>query len=399
MKSTNEMILGIVCHKAFWFDGKVYYTSNAFGKYIDELASHFKHIILVVPVSYGRSETHQDSLSKENVSFFPLPYIQEGPGLSRKLKLLTRMPKIWKLLKQSIIKCDIVHPRVPGHIGVMGFFAGLLAPKPMFTSVVGDWGTRIIVTRSSTIRRVVAYMHDYIVKYMCHHSIAFIQGIALQHKYGSQSCQLHQFISSSLSDQDICERVRDYRIKHDYCHILYVGNLSKEKGLLYLLNAVKILSDKGVTVQLHLVGEGAIRADIIKISHEFGIESKIFLHGYVPWGTKLFEYYQNADIFVLPSLTEGTPKVLLESMANGIPIIATNVGGIPNVASHRQNSILIPPGSAESIATAINELIQDDNLRNLLSINGLETAKQHTIKNEVARMIKIINSELYLKAR
>lgn len=388
--------LGIVCHKAFWFDGKDYYTSNAFGRYVDTLASHFNHVILCVPVAYGKSESHQDSLLRNNISYLHLPYIQEGPGWGRKWKLLIKIPKIWKLLRWAISKCDIIHPRVPGHIGMIGFFIGFLVKKPMFTSVVGDWGGRILSTHNSTVRRLIAWIHDLIIKYMCRHSIAFIQGMQLQLKYGSQFHRSYQFVSSSLSDKEICDKIKNFPINSNYYNILYVGNLTKEKGLLYLLNAVKILSDKGMSIQVHLVGEGTMRSDIIKVGHELGIESKILLHGYVPWGQKLFYYYRNSDIFVLPSLSEGTPKVLLESMANGTPVITTNVGGISGLAIHKENAILVKPYCAESIAEAIYEITKNESLRNYLIAKGFETAKQHTIEREVAKMIEIINSELHL---
>jgi len=93
------------------------------------------------------------------------------------------------------------------------------------------------------------------------------------------------------------------------------------------------------------------------------------------WSDVLLEY-RAADVFVLPSLMEGFPRVLYEAMSQGVPVIATSVGGIPDIVKDRDNGLLVVPGSPDRLAEAIRTALVDDELRAKIVTNGYETVEK-----------------------
>jgi glycosyltransferase involved in cell wall biosynthesis len=96
---------------------------------------------------------------------------------------------------------------------------------------------------------------------------------------------------------------------------------------------------------------------------------------------------------VLPSYHEGFPRTIWEAMANSLPVIATRVGGIPNYLKNNENAILIEPKIVEDIVISVKKLINDNNLREKIVVNGLEIAKQNTLEKSTKNIIKIIEKK------
>lgn len=138
----------------------------------------------------------------------------------------------------------------------------------------------------------------------------------------------------------------------------YVGRLYPAKGLTYLFHAVKKLQKRYGNIILLIVGDGALRNQLEAMARDLNIRS-IF----TGWQRDTAPYYSIMDIFVLPSLFEGLPNVILEAMAMKIPVVATKVGGNPDVLSNRENGFLVPVRNVQKLAFALEKLIEDDALR------------------------------------
>jgi glycosyltransferase involved in cell wall biosynthesis len=141
--------------------------------------------------------------------------------------------------------------------------------------------------------------------------------------------------------------------------ILIVGRLSREKDHLLLLEAVRALPE----AHLLIVGEGPERERIEAGIRAAGQEKNVTLTGQVPSAEP---YYALADVAVLASRTEGSPNALLEAMAAGVPVVATAVGGIPEIVTHEESALLVPPGDREGMTEAIRRLLSDEELRTRL---------------------------------
>ena len=161
------------------------------------------------------------------------------------------------------------------------------------------------------------------------------------------------------------EQVR--RVQHslglqDEAVILAVGRLSYEKGIADLLRAVAVLSNtKGVpNFRLVLVGDGPEREALARLASRLGIEGRLTMAGFQR-DTK--PYYSLATLMAVSSHTEGSPNVVLEAMATGLPIAATAVGGIPEILEDGVTGLMVPPRNPDAMADAILRILTDPEMR------------------------------------
>lgn len=136
-------------------------------------------------------------------------------------------------------------------------------------------------------------------------------------------------------------------------HVGWVGRLSHEKGADILLDALKVLGDLPLTVSV--LGDGAERERLEGLAADLGIADRVRWHGALPDAGRYFSAF---DLFVLSSRTEGTPMVLFEAMAAGVPIVASAVGGVPDVITSAEGW-LVPAGDPLELAAAIRSAIAD----------------------------------------
>jgi glycosyltransferase involved in cell wall biosynthesis len=165
-------------------------------------------------------------------------------------------------------------------------------------------------------------------------------------------------------ESDISGRTEDEKHQVDpeikaFCHggftIGAIGRLSKEKGFGILLDALKEVADKYPEVRLLILGEGSERVALKAKTTRLGLEDRVLMPGYV---ANARDYLHLFGVFAMPSLTEGLPIVLLEAMQAGVPIVASRVGGMPDVLAHGRAGLLIEPGSIESVKQGISEVLR-----------------------------------------
>ena len=146
--------------------------------------------------------------------------------------------------------------------------------------------------------------------------------------------------------------------------ILFVGRVSYEKGLQYLLPA---LSELDADWRFTIVGQGPYTEEIKVMSKSLGLESRIDWTGWVA-RDRLPDFYGDADIFVFPSTDEGMPNTVLEAMASGLPVIATQIPGVEDLIEDGRNGILVPPADTASLQHALVSVLDDEVKRTALGI-------------------------------
>ena len=149
--------------------------------------------------------------------------------------------------------------------------------------------------------------------------------------------------------------------------VLFVGRLAQKKGVKHLIDGMHHLRATVPDVHLSVVGDGPERLPLMAQAHYLGLEKCVEFVGAVP-NSELPEYYRNADVFVAPSIraedgdTEGLGVVLLEAAASGIPIVASDIGGIPDVIRDGETGLLVPPGDSNALAYAVERLLCEPGL-------------------------------------
>ena len=167
--------------------------------------------------------------------------------------------------------------------------------------------------------------------------------------------------------------------------ILYVGQLIKMKGIPYLFQAIKILKTKGLDCDLVLVSYNP-KEDVLTEARSLGIEENVRMFKKLP-EDDLISAYKSCDVFVLPSLSEGLPTVLLEAMAAKKPVVSTNVSGVPYLLKDGKNGLMVNPRDPEALADRIERLLTDSKLYHEIAENGYQTVLQKYSWDKVTDMI------------
>lgn len=157
--------------------------------------------------------------------------------------------------------------------------------------------------------------------------------------------------------------------------LLAVAQLKEKKGLRYLIEACRLLADRGRTLTCEIVGDGPLRGDLEKLVRDLGLEGTVMLSGARPF-PEVLQSYRRASAFVLPCIVasdgdrDGIPNAILEAMVAGLPVVSTSVSGIPEVVRDGDTGLLVAEADAVAIADAVERLLEDPHLSIMLGQRG-----------------------------
>ena len=146
--------------------------------------------------------------------------------------------------------------------------------------------------------------------------------------------------------------------------LLAVAQLAERKGLRHLVEACRILADRGRAFECEIIGDGPLRAELETLARELDLEDRVRLTGPLPY-PEVVARYPRAAAFVLPCIItsegdrDGIPNVILEAMAAAVPVVSTPVSGIPEVLREDETGLVVPEGDAPAIADAVERLLDD----------------------------------------
>jgi glycosyltransferase involved in cell wall biosynthesis len=286
-----------------------------------------------------------------------------------------------RVLRQLEAQSDVVLVQLP-------FQAPLALLRPQTPRVYHVFHDVLAVARSQTrydgVRVLPAIAYANVVDRIQGHLIrrsdsrVVANGRALLDHYGGGG---QAVVSSSLSTADLgsVTRARGAPPPH---RLVFVGYLRPEKGLDVLLRAFEQLRPS-IDLELEIIGPGdpaALGPDVVAALHAGEQRGDIRLLGPRTFGPELFQHYADADLMVLPSRSEGTPRVLVEARAFGCPTVATTVGGIPTSIEEGVDGLMVPPDDADALAAAIRRVLVDPGLHTELARNGEKRAAETTIE-------------------
>ena len=166
--------------------------------------------------------------------------------------------------------------------------------------------------------------------------------------------------------------------------VLYVGRLREVKGVEYGIKAFKLVTTEHPNLHLAIAGEGKQHRGLQNLVNELGINNQVTFLGV---RNDLPDLFAAANSVLIPSLTEGFPRVAIEAMSAGKPIVATNVGGTPEAIIDGKTGLLVPPKDIQAMASALLKLINDSKLQSQMSIAGAKLARdKYSINRYVDRL-------------
>jgi len=275
--------------------------------------------------------------------------------------------KLFLIFKKE--KFDIVHTHTT-KAGFLGRIAGWLAGIPtiiymphghVFYGYFGLLMSKIAIT----LERFVAYLTS---KVMVMTELEKRDLIA----FNITTPDKIIVINSGLELENYKEVVVDVQSIKDELHIEedvsvigMIGRLEPVKGPGYLIEAARMVIEQLPRVKFLVVGDGSLRNDLESQCEELGVLNEFIFTG---WKEDVHSILSILDILVLPSINEAVGRVLIEAGACGIPVVATHVGGVPEIVRDDQTGILVPPRSPEALAQAIIDLITNEHRRRQMGI-------------------------------
>jgi len=274
--------------------------------------------------------------------------------------------KAYKTFTQLIKKCDLVHAH--GHVYMSSYIAGKVAKKYKKPFIVTQHNTFIDY---QSFLNIIEQLNDFIIgKSVLKHANKVITVSKETMKYVLKLGADKTKTSVIYNGVDIDyfrpvnkgESREKLGLPKNRKIILSVRRLVYKNGLDTLIESVPLLTRDHPDLLFLVAGKGPNRKLIEDRIKELGIDANIKLTGFVP-DRLLPVYYDAADYFILPSASgEGLPLVLLEAMACGLPVIATTVGGTPEIIKHMKNGVLVPPRNPEAMAETMAKLLSEERL-------------------------------------
>jgi len=172
------------------------------------------------------------------------------------------------------------------------------------------------------------------------------------------------------------------------CAIGSIGRLSGEKGHRYLIRAFQLLSHDLPDVRIIIIGEGSEREALESMVNRFQLCDRVLLPGYRKNARTYMPFFK---VFVLPSLTEGLPITLLEAMQEGVPVVATRVGGMARVLDDGKTGMLVPPGDDAALAEGIRQVLTDAEFAGRMRLAAAKIVADHYTSAAMAKQY----SEVY----
>ena len=365
------------------------FANVSFGKVVEAFAKRYKHIYLSSPLKTEVAVT-DDYLLPYNVTLIP------QPNWKTTVDSLWHLAKIKKSYKNVIVAADHVFVRgnpVAATSALYHYCAQNCKPvchwlvgNPMALLQSHKRGSFIIDTLGKLY--VWQWERELLRGRMIANGAFLCNGQELADRYPTS--KTYVTVSTTLTQDDFFER-------EDTCTsgmvtLLCLCYMRPEKGIEYLIEAFSnVCANKQVNLLLagsrdRYVGYQLKLDDLIR---KYDIEDKVKWAGHVQH-QDIPILMRKSDIFVLPTLSEGTPRVLVEARANGLPLVATNVGGIPSSVTDGYDGLLVPAKDPKSLADAISKVIEDSVLRRQLITNGYISAQKMTIDNFVNLAMKCL---------
>jgi len=365
-------------------------VDRAFLLFVCAVGAGFDHLVL-----FGR--THEgggqgDYTLPAGIDIIGLPYYASLHELGQVARASVGvLPAFWRGLR----RVDTVWVFGPHPLGFLLIFMAVLRRRTVVLGVRQDtllyYRSRLRSWRWLPMLAPVALM-DWGYRLLAHRLRVTVVGPEVARRYGASRPGVLEMKATLVKAGDIVGELPEQSYA-GRINLLTVSRLEPEKNPLLLVQALARLEERRPgRYRLMWAGRGALEQKVKARAETLGVATQLELEGYVPFGPALLQLYRRAHIFVHVSLTEGVPQVLFEALASGVPVVATDVGGVRASLSGGDAGLLVPPGDIEALADAVVLLSDDAGMRARLVAEGLRIAKSTTIEQEAARVAAFLGA-------
>lgn len=288
---------------------------------------------------------------------------------------IVSVPRLVRALHRH--RDEVVVLNGPGMFGVLAAAFGLRG-RPYGIEVVGFISETL---KTAKIRWPVPQVGELLVTMAVRRATAasFVTREALQRRYPTRPGAITSSYSSiELPADAVVDEPRPPRDPGRPARIVCVTGLyRRDKGVDVLIDAARVLKDSGRAFTVTIVGGGALLEEHVELARAAGVDDVVHFTGHLPGPPAVREVLDGGDISVLPSLSEGLPRALIEAMARGLPCVSTDVGGIPEVLDEEW---VVPPGDAAALAEALGRAIDDPEEAARAGARNAEVARGYVLE-------------------
>ncbi|HKP89525.1 MAG TPA: glycosyltransferase, partial [Thermoleophilaceae bacterium] len=345
------MRLAVYTDYVYTREGDAVYAERAFALFLAGLAEHVDRLVIVGRLSPRSGASHYRL--PESVEFVPLPHYSNLVNARESIPAMVRsLGRFWRVLRGV----DTAWLLGPYMLSVLFGALAALRRRRVRLGVRQDL-PRYVRSRHPGKRWVhlAAGLLEGTYRLLARRWPVVVVGPELARNYGGARRVLPITVSLVPSEGIATEEeaaARDY--SGDELVALSVGRLEREKNPLLLADVLARLRGRDPRWRLVVAGEGPLEGELRARLEELGVEDAADVRGYVPIDGGLPELYRSSHAFLHISWTEGLPQVLFESFAAGLPVVATEVGGVP--AAVGDAALLVPPGDAERPAAELERV-------------------------------------------
>ncbi len=365
--------------------GSEYFLPYTHLVYLREIIKYYDKICLLSPVNKSPEpgSLGQQIRSLKNVEVYELPY---------SINYVSAAPYFFHYLAGYIrsMDCTRSYVRYPVAFGWLSWF--FFRNKSRILHFVGD-PIEVTLTNPnhSIIKKCLLILfflpEHFLYLLSCYGTPVYTNGNEIQRKLNRFGIKAEAVISTTLVENDFYFNP-DRRLKSDSVNLLYVGYLRKWKGVEIIIQALMLLLKKYPGSSLTIVGTGEFEHNLKQIIREKHLEKAVIFRGHIEARDELNECFRNNDLFCLTSTSEGSPRVVLEAMANGIGVIATPVGSLPFAFKDRENIFFVPFENPDELYSTIEQLMLNPALEFEVRRNAYQRSKSFTIEGFIRNIFK-----------
>lgn len=328
-------------------------------KYVYDLATEAKNKGFTVGVIYGTRGPLTQKLDEFGIETIPLPETGRDVRLLRDFQALVAFVRILRKYRPDVLHLN------SSKIGGIGALAGRIARVPKIVFTAHGWAFN---ENRPTWQKKIIWLTHYLTVLLCHTTICVSEAMRRDakkmHAVQNRFVVIHNGIraTSLLSRKEAREKLLP-AVTSSHVWIGTIAELHPTKNLNVLIRAFSKIPHRAESLALIIMGEGESRIELETLAKELHIAEKVWFLGHIPNAS---EYLPALDIFTLPSRSEGLAYVLLEAGLASLPVIATRVGGIPEVIQNTVTGLLVPPGEPTPLKEALVKILDDRELGSAL---------------------------------
>ena len=313
--------------------GSKYYISGTHYTYLEFISAKYEKIYLLSSVSTLLNERNSKEIVFSNIEVVDLPY--SGSFLKAQKSVIN----YYKAIKSIAGKTDLFYCRVPDPFCWM---PRLIFHKRTIMHIVGDTidATKYNEKWSWIKKKVMiaGYYPDYLLTILAaKKSTVYTNGFHIANRLKRYSVNANPVVSSTISEKIFDDNLPDLNMQESPIRIIYVGYIRFAKGMNCLMHLCKKMQDSGFDYIFDIVGNGEMFDELKNFVENNKLENKVILHGHVDDKAKLLQMIRSSHLFFFPSLSEGSPRVVIEAMSQGIPVVSTPVGSLPTTFEDKKD--------------------------------------------------------------